>query len=102
MCRMRITAGGGIPAAVLRGTPGVSAVTIPGRDEPRSIRAAQRAVNVALRFDAAIALLLIERGDCFVGFDAGVALSKLACAATAVGSGFGFYDFGYVASRQPA
>jgi len=36
-----------------------------------SVRAAERAVYVALRFDAAIALLLVEHGDCFVGFDAG-------------------------------
>ena len=64
-----------------------------------SIRAAERAVNIALRFDAAIALLLVERGDCFVGFDAGIALAELACAATAVGRGFGFHDFRDVASR---
>src|ERR1700735_3764301 len=102
MCRMRITAAGDIPAAIWRVISGVSVVMIPGRDERRSVRAAERAVNVALRFDAAIALLLVERGDRFVGFDAGVALAELACAATAVGGGFGFYDFGYVASRQPA
>src|SRR5277367_3758973 len=69
---------------------------------PRSVRAAERAVYVALRFDVAIALLLVERGDCFVGFGAGIALAKLACAATAVGGGLRFHDFGYVASRQSA
>src|SRR5580658_10679311 len=97
---MRITAGGDIPAAIWRVISGVSAVTIPGRDEPRSIRAAQRAVNVALRFDASIALLLVERGDCFVGFGAGVALAELACAATAVCGGLGFHNFGYVARSE--
>src|SRR5208283_760935 len=102
MCRMRIMAVGDTRAAIWRAISGVSAAMILGRDEPRSIRAAERAVNIALRFDAAIALLLVERGDRFVGFGAGVALAKLACAATAVGGRFGFYNFGYVAARQPA
>src|SRR5277367_2487641 len=102
MCRMRTTAAGDIPAVIWRVISGASGVMIPGRDEPRSVRAAERAGYVALRFDVAIALLLVERGDCFVGFGAGVALTELACTATAVGGGFGFYDFGYVASRQSA
>src|SRR5277367_6554364 len=43
-----------------------------------SVRTAERAFYVSLRFDAAIELLLVEHGDCFAGFDAGVALAERA------------------------
>src|ERR1700746_278699 len=61
---------------------------------------AQRAVDIALRCDTDIALILDERPDRGVGLRVGRTPAQLARAATASGCLFGFDNFRYVALGQ--